>query len=145
MYVCIYVYMHLPLNVCKEKGLLYSVFRCFYCGFVKRAMVCKAVSWDWGCCLTCCWAACCIHSFPTACSLFQFLNTLNSASLLKMLISYLQWRCATTLNILIRFLRTCLQFSLLGGGGKEALVLWNVLVTIWERPIRCRSMLYHFL
>jgi len=35
--------------------------------------LCKAVSRDWGGCPTCCWIACCMHSFPTGCSLFQFL------------------------------------------------------------------------
>lgn len=132
--------MHLPLNICKEDGLLYSVFRCFYCSFVNRAMVCKAISRDWRCCLTCCWVASCMHSFPTVCSLFQFLNTLNAIKYLRcslVICSEGALEPWTKLSFNTRFLRPNL-FAIYSPSckKKEALMLWNVLISMFERHMR---------
>lgn len=50
--VCVYIYMHLPFKIRKNR-FPYSVFRWFYCGIlfnvffiVNRVMVCKAISRD---------------------------------------------------------------------------------------------------
>lgn len=132
--------MHLPLKICKEDGLLYNVFRCFYYGFVNRAMVCKAVSRDWGCCLACCWVACCMHLFPTVWSLFQFLNTLNSAECLRcslVICSQGVLESWTKLFLSIHFLRPTL-FAIYSPHCMKTKkgTLWNVLVSMFERHMR---------
>lgn len=139
--------MNLPLEICKEDGLLYNVFRCFYCGFVNRAMVCKAISRDWRCCLASCWVACWMHSLPTVWSLLQFFDTLNSPECLRCsLVICSEGALEPWTKLFFTFSGTpCLQFILLIVWKKPNPLMKCSSKCVWKAYERCRTTLGHCL
>lgn len=128
--------------------IFHNVFSCFCCGFVNRAVVCKAISRDWGCYLAYCWVACCMCSFPTAWSLFQFLGTLNSTECLRCSLVFCSESALelwTKLLFNIHFLRP-IQFVIYSHCIKKKKALMKCFNKyVWKAFERCRSTLVCFL